>query len=102
MRCFFWGVGAYIFRASKVKQMPTAGEVLLVQALACFYYLLVTRCEPTPLADSLSPEQKLIKARSSAVRGAHFWTGVALGVACVVLVRMTRPLRPVVAAASGQ
>ncbi len=63
-------------------------EVALLYTLACMIYYLSTRVLPTPLADSLTPYQKLLKAESTRVRGKIF---VASLLGAMLTVRLIAP-----------
>jgi len=51
---------------------------MLTYIIASILYLIYTRCMTTPLADSLTDEQKLIKKQSSKKRLHVFLASVAI------------------------
>lgn len=71
---------------------PTAALAYLSLGylMTTVFYLILTRGCPTPFADSLTDEQKRIKARASRQRGTVFLLGVVLSASVLLL---SRPLR---------
>ena len=65
-------------------------RIAIGYTVACLLYLLFTRNNGTPFADSLTEEQKAIKRSSSMVRADVFLTSVMMS---TVLVLVWRPLR---------
>ena len=62
----------------------------LIYVIACVAYLLLTRSSGTPFSDSLTVEQRKIRASSSRVRSAAFVKGVAIG---AITLMIWRPLQ---------
>lgn len=60
-----------------------AARSALVYAVACAVYTLTTRGIGTPFGDTLSAEQRRVKARSAELRGMHFLFGLGIGTAIV-------------------
>ena len=67
-----------------------AARSALVYAVACVVYTITTRGLGTPFGDTLSAEQRRVKARSAEVRGMHFLFGLGLG---TTVVSVWRPFK---------
>ncbi len=59
----------------------------IVYLFACLYYMIQTRNLGTPFMDSLTPQQKAIKARSVKARKEVFLSGISIGVVIILLWR---------------
>ena len=62
-------------------------NMMLIYILASFYYLCKTKYIGTPFNDTLSPIQRLIKAKSAQIRGRIFKEGVILAIIIIVVIR---------------
>ena len=72
--------------------MPTCSKatvfcacIAFVYAIASLFYYCATRHIGTPFADSLTTEQRKLKAKSTAQRGRIFLIGIILGTLWVVM-----------------
>lgn len=66
--------------------------VALAYAMSCIGYLIVVKCANvgSPFNDSLTSEQKTVKAKSAGTRSQIFWSCLLLSIVVLVAVR---PLR---------
>ena len=56
-----------------------AAHLALVYVIACFTYIVMTRCLGTPFMDSVTEEQKMLKNESATKRSKIFVGGLIVG-----------------------
>lgn len=64
--------------------------IMAIYSAASVYYLLRSRSVGTPFADSLTPEQRIIKTESARVRKSIFTEGLLLSIAFMLF---TKPFK---------
>tara|TARA_A100001015_G_C14353598_1_gene467712 strand:+ start:35 stop:391 length:357 start_codon:yes stop_codon:yes gene_type:complete len=60
-------------------------SIALVFTIASAFYAIVTACMPTPVKNSLSPQQRIIRKKESKKRGMIFGGGLVLGIVVAIL-----------------
>jgi hypothetical protein len=63
---------------------------MLIYCISSAYYLIRTRQIGTPFNDSLTTEQRKIKAKSSSARGNIFVQGLLIGFGIIIIFRPFR------------
>ena len=63
---------------------------MAIYSFASIYYLILTRNIGTPFNDSLNDKQRIIKSKSSKIRGSIFCYGIGIG---LILSFIFRPFK---------
>ena len=69
------------------KMSPYLAYSMAIYIFASAYYIIRTKNIGTPLKDSLTDEQKIIKKQSAKIRKKIFYCGIIIGTAIIFILK---------------